>query len=363
MTGADDLTPSEAVAQAEARIKSLREADFISDHGRLLRPETHTTFDPFRRGTTPPAPHPWLRLLLAIFLVPLRIGIALTGALIAYMIVLAVGPGVTRESQHTYATARLPSWRRSACEAATRLLARALLLALGFWRVRGAGALGHDPRTARGATIVSNHVGVADPCLLAYLFAPSFVAKMAVSNIPLVGRVGAAQHALYINRLDGGARRTAAAIAARQRLAADMNAQVPPVCIFPEGTTTNGKHLLRFRTGAFVAGMPVAPVLLKYPHRYFSPSFEAIKPGPYLWGLISQPWNSVYYYRLPVYEPSAEEREDARLYADNVRKLMHEYSDFLDGKKFILSDANFIDKKEYLAVLRGERLQAGLKLT
>ena len=31
-----------------------------------------------------------------------------------------------------------------------------------------------------------------------------------------------------------------------------------------QGTTTNGRYLLPFRTGAFLAGAPVQPVILKY---------------------------------------------------------------------------------------------------
>merc|ERR1712110_1089287 len=37
-----------------------------------------------------------------------------------------------------------------------------------------------------------------------------------------------------------------------------------PLLVFPEGTTSNGKGLLEFRKGAFVAGKPIRPVLIKY---------------------------------------------------------------------------------------------------
>ena len=37
-------------------------------------------------------------------------------------------------------------------------------------------------------------------------------------------------------------------------------------CSIPgvQGTTTNGEYLLPFKTGAFLAGAPVQPVILKY---------------------------------------------------------------------------------------------------
>jgi hypothetical protein len=37
-----------------------------------------------------------------------------------------------------------------------------------------------------------------------------------------------------------------------------------PLLLFPEGTTTNGRFLLPFKTGAFLAGQPLQPVVLRY---------------------------------------------------------------------------------------------------
>lgn len=37
-----------------------------------------------------------------------------------------------------------------------------------------------------------------------------------------------------------------------------------PMLLFPEGTTSSGARLLPFKTGAFLAGLPVQPVILKY---------------------------------------------------------------------------------------------------
>lgn len=354
----EEAAPTEAAAASEADLA------FIAEHGRLRRKLLDSAFDPFRRPHAPPsAPFP-VRYLLPLILVPLRILLFVAVMPLCWLLVLVLGPKVNERILHNYAVEHLPAWRRRACAFATRVMARTMLISLGFWRVRGTDDPKYEPDAARGATIVSNHVSLADPMLLAYVFAPAFVAKMAVARIPFVGRVGAAQHAFYIDRLNGGARNTTDAIVERQRLAADPDGCIPPIAIFPEGTTTNGKHLLKFRSGAFVAGTPVAPVLLRYPYKWFSPSYEAIKTKPYVWGLLSQPENCVHYYRLPVYFPNAQEREDPKLYAENVRKVMQERSDFLDGEeKLMLSDSNFIDKAEYLSLIRGEKLRKGMQLT
>ena len=36
--------------------------------------------------------------------------------------------------------------------------------------------------------------------------------------------------------------------------------------VFPEGTNTNGRALIRFRAGAFSSGKPVQPVILRFPN-------------------------------------------------------------------------------------------------
>ena len=35
-----------------------------------------------------------------------------------------------------------------------------------------------------------------------------------------------------------------------------------PLCIFPEGTTTNGKYILKFKKGAFYALLPIKPQII-----------------------------------------------------------------------------------------------------
>ena len=43
-----------------------------------------------------------------------------------------------------------------------------------------------------------------------------------------------------------------------------------------EGTTTNGSYLLPFKTGAFLARIPVQPIILKYRYRRLSPAWDTI---------------------------------------------------------------------------------------
>jgi lysophosphatidylcholine acyltransferase / lyso-PAF acetyltransferase len=46
--------------------------------------------------------------------------------------------------------------------------------------------------------------------------------------------------------------------------------------IAPEGTCGDGRSVLRFRTGAFVAGVPVLPIVLWYRKKHLNPAWTII---------------------------------------------------------------------------------------
>lgn len=41
----------------------------------------------------------------------------------------------------------------------------------------------------------------------------------------------------------------------------------PQILIFPEGTCTNRTSLIQFKPGAFYPGVPIQPVLVRYPNK------------------------------------------------------------------------------------------------
>ena len=91
-----------------------------------------------------------------------------------------------------------------------------------------------------------------------------------------------------------------------------------------QGTTTNGRYMLPFRTGAFVAGVPVQPILIHYPAVRNRPSlaWETIGAMTHAWLVLSGFLQSSCIIELPLYSPSEEEQSNALLYAANVRRYM-----------------------------------------
>uniref|UniRef100_A0ACB8EUU7 Lysophospholipid acyltransferase lpcat4 n=1 Tax=Sphaerodactylus townsendi TaxID=933632 RepID=A0ACB8EUU7_9SAUR len=98
----------------------------------------------------------------------------------------------------------------------------------------------------------------------------------------------------------------------------------PQVLFFPEGTCSNKKALLKFKPGAFISGVPIQPVLIRYPNSLDSTTWAWRGPGvlKVIWLTAAQPCTTVEVEFLPVYQPSPEEAVNPTLYANNVQKVM-----------------------------------------
>ncbi len=113
--------------------------------------------------------------------------------------------------------------------------------------------------------------------------------------------------------------------------------------LFPEGTTTNNKFMMAFKRGAFIAGAPVQPLVLKYgPSKRFSPTWDAMPGGLHILLTLTELVHRVTVYQLPLYVPSEEERADPALYASNVREMMSKYG------KIPTCELTYAEKLQYL---------------
>ena len=111
---------------------------------------------------------------------------------------------------------------------------------------------------------LANHVSWLDILILGGATGTAFVSKADVAAAPLVGWLADQNHTLYIERsargdAHGQVRRIAEGIEREQ-----------PLTVFPEGTTSNGRSLLPFRSTLLAAVAPAAagtavrPVAIDY---------------------------------------------------------------------------------------------------
>ncbi|MCL7033217.1 hypothetical protein MKW94_002922 [Papaver nudicaule] len=261
------------------------------------------------------------------------------------------------DGQEDYA--HLIGWRRNVIVAFGRFCSRAILFTNGFyWINETRRAVEKSPNedqskepseeSERPGAIISNHVSYLDILYHMSSSFPSFVAKRSVAKLPLVGLISKCLGCVYVQRESKSAEfKGVAGVVTDRIVEAHQNEHAPLMLLFPEGTTTNGDFLLPFKTGAFIAKAPVLPVILRYPYQRFSPAWDTISGVRHIVLLLCQFVNHIEVIRLPVYHPSEQEKEDPRLYADNVRKLLA-----TEGK-LTLTDIGLPEKRVYHAALNG----------
>ena len=152
---------------------------------------------------------------------------------------------------------RFPQLQLSHREAAVQAWAQRML---GLWGIRLV-VVGEPP--LRGPVlVVANHISWLDILVLHAARHCRFVSKSDVKHWPLIGALATGSGTLFIER---ASRRDAMRVVHHM---ADALRAGEVVAVFPEGTTSDGIHLLPFHANliqaAISADAPVVPVALRF---------------------------------------------------------------------------------------------------
>lgn len=127
------------------------------------------------------------------------------------------------------------------------------------------------------------------------------------------------------------------------------------IAICPEGTCCNGSKLLRFKSGAFAPGLPVQPMVIKYTNSSgmdtTSWTYDGLSFFTITWLTLCNLWTRIEVTKLPAYFPNQEEKSDARLFADNVRKYVSQKTG-IPTTPFIFDDVYFFEVAKASAIPR-----------
>lgn len=210
------------------------------------------------------------------------------------------------------------SWWRKLVDVALRSLMRAMWFCVGFhWvTVKGERAA---PTEAPVLTLAP-HSTYFDAIPVTMTMC-SIVSKLESQSIPVWGTLISYIRPVCVFRTDQESRRrTVEEIRRRAHSGGDW----PQIMIFPEGTCTNRSAVIQYKPGAFIPGVPVQPVVLRYPNKMDTVTWTWQGPGAFkiLWLTMCQFHNPMEIEYLPVYTPSEQEKKDPALFANNVRLLM-----------------------------------------
>ena len=329
-----DSGPS--TASSERRREHMAAAFHLEEARGECTANTSTAEAFFRPEATNPGVYELTKLFIGLVtLVPLRV----------VLIVLLILP--------YYLVARLvvcfppTHFGKSFLEHMTRGVSRTVLFLCGFHWLHVRGAPEED--STRVPIIVSNHVSFVEVLFFMSMHhPPAFVFKQECLKLPVIGKIARdVLGSVPVDHAHRGTGATETIVKLVHRMQADETGVRPrQLLIFPEGTTTNGTCLIRFRTGAFVAGVPVQPVVVRLPFRHFSPTYESIYTWVFVLRMLSQFHNRLDAEFLPAYVPSDEERRDPHVYADNVRTAMALHADL-----GFCCEVSFKDKMAYHKIL------------
>jgi 1-acyl-sn-glycerol-3-phosphate acyltransferase len=184
------------------------------------------------------------------------------------------------------------------------------------------GDVPQHPHSMHNTMVIANHISWADIHALTSLLPLRFIAKYEISTWPVFGYLATKANALYIDRAK---RRDAAKTVAmtRQSLLSGDN-----ICLFPEGTTTDGTLIKPFKSSlmqaAIEAKATLQPVVIRYPLKDGGVNTELAYAGdttlPESMQLaLSQKYPTVHLHFLPAI-PAAD-----YLTHYNDRRLLTEY--------------------------------------
>lgn len=194
----------------------------------------------------------------------------------------------------------------------SRLLARICLAILGVYSIEI-----HGTPDEAARIVVSTHICAIDNCFHFFQTFPAFLSKAEVLSFPFFGTLLQASQSIAVARdLKTDRKRALTSI---QSFAKDE--RLPPLLIYPQGTTTRQDQITSFSIGAFIPGLPVQPVVLQYPFRHFDCS-DTMDLHWYYFRLLSQfkiPMKVTY---MKTYVPDEKEKASPELFAQNVRAAM-----------------------------------------
>ncbi|XP_065827590.1 lysophosphatidylcholine acyltransferase 2-like isoform X2 [Oscarella lobularis] len=258
----------------------------------------------------------WQKLKIGfntVLLLPLRVVFLVLAVVTAWLVSIVTMIGLSDTNQpHT-------GWRRRLSHAIPRLC-RVILFGFGFWRVRTKGSCAS--RDEAPLIVLAPHSTYLDTFAagMALPLPAVSVTKAANAKIPFIGSMLKAFQSIFVSRAERQSRN----LVVNKIKERATTPGWPHVLIFPEGLCANRKALVKFKSGAFYPGLPVQPIIFRYPNKLDTVTwtFGGLSGAYSVYLTLCQFANFLEIEYLPVYKPSEEEKANPCLYASNVRKVM-----------------------------------------
>jgi len=240
-------------------------------------------------------------------------GLIIFGSLIGVVCNIGVGQQQVPEP-HT-------GYRRFGQELLSKL-ANCLAFVMGYLYIKKKGKLASSEEAP--VVVIAPHFSFMDGIFCVAIGHLTYISRDENNHVPIFGHMVRLLQPISVKRSKRSAKEeTVKEILRRAR----AKGRWSNICVFPEGTTTNGQSLITFKPGAFLAGVPVQPVIFRYPKDAIAWTWIAPPTLHQIAYILSNINNQFEIEFLPVYKPNEEEKQNPILFANNVRKIMAEALD------------------------------------
>jgi lysophosphatidylcholine acyltransferase/lyso-PAF acetyltransferase len=192
------------------------------------------------------------------------------------------------------------------------------------------------------------------------LFGTGFVAKIGASKVPIIGPLIKSMQSIFVDRSSDKAKENILDILEKREREYYEGKPVMPFMIFPEGTTSSGRHILPFKKGAFGSLLPVKATFIHpnlYENYHIGVGSSDVACN-YLRSLANL-YNKVEYVELPVLTPNDYMyenfehfgKEKWEIFAEVTREIMVELGGFKKSNRGIKDNfryCSYVEKKTLL---------------
>ena len=213
----------------------------------------------------------------------------------------------------------------------------------------------YDFNDDKYSLITSNHIGFFDVVLCMALYSPGFIAKKAIEDYFFIGPISSGLNCLFVDRESEKDKKKIFDMLLSRQKAFYEEGYLAPLVLFPEGTCSCGRNILRFKKGAFYSLLPVKPQIVSVDQKSkFHISVGASNVILHYAKNLCHFYNYIYVAILPTIRPTDFMFENYKhlgkekweIYANIVRKIYAEVGGIEE------TDMGLRDLKRYIKAMR-----------
>ena len=120
----------------------------------------------------------------------------------------------------------------------------------------------YDFTDEKYSLITSNHLGFFEVVLCMALYAPGFMAKKDIQNYCFIGPISSGLNCFFVDRKSKKDKKIIFDLLLKRQQSFYNGTFLAPLVMFPEGTCSCGRNILRFKKGSFYSLLPLKPQIV-----------------------------------------------------------------------------------------------------